>query len=67
MDRLGVVYKTVKYSFAVVVDDRNTAEDLTDVGTHHLAVNSNLFGEKVQVRLCFLSGFRLRHCIYLVP
>ena len=40
-DGLGVAHKSVEDGCTFVIDNRDAAEDLTDVGLHHFAVNGD--------------------------
>jgi hypothetical protein len=49
VNRLGVVQKSVENGFTLVIDNRNAAEDLPDIGLHHFAVNGDFLGKEVIV------------------
>jgi hypothetical protein len=57
IDGLGIVHKSIKDGFSLVIDNRDAAEDLADIGPHYFAVNSNFFGEEPIVRADWLHDF----------
>jgi hypothetical protein len=44
---LGVAHKSVEDSFTLVIDNRDAAEDLPDIGLHHFANNGDFLGEVI--------------------
>jgi hypothetical protein len=54
---LGVVHKSVKDGFNLVINNRDAAEDLADVRLYYFAVNSDFFGEEPIVWADWLHDF----------
>jgi len=44
VDGFRVAYESVEDGFTLVIDNRDAAEDLADIGLHHFAINSNFLG-----------------------
>jgi hypothetical protein len=57
VDGLEVVHKSVEDGFTLVIDNKDAAEDLADVGPHHFAVNGDFLGKDVIVWAYWLREF----------
>ena len=63
VDGFGVAHKSVEYDLTLIVDNRDAAEDLADVGPHHFAVDGNFLGKDTTMWPYCFRGFA-RCCVH---